>query len=52
MERTKKHLKNVFKENGLDVVLDCEMKIVNYLNVAFSINDCTHGPYQKPDEII
>ena len=28
------------------------MEIVNYLNVAFNLNDGTYRPYQKPDNII
>ena len=29
MEKIKEHLQKVFKENVLEVVLDCNMKIVN-----------------------
>ena len=28
------------------------MKIVNYLDVTFNLNDGTYRPYQKPDNII
>ena len=28
------------------------MKIVNYLDVTFNLNDGTYRPYQKPDSII
>ena len=28
------------------------LEIVNYLNVAFNLNDGTYRPYQKPDNII
>ena len=28
------------------------MKIVNYLDVTFNLNDGTYWPYQKPDNII
>ena len=28
------------------------MKIVNYLDVTFNLNEATYQPYQKPDNII
>ena len=28
------------------------MKIVNYLDITFNLNDGTYLPYQKPDNII
>ena len=28
------------------------MKVVNYLDVTFNLNDGTYWPYQKPDNII
>ena len=32
MEKIKKRLQNVFRSNGLDVIIECNMKIVNYLD--------------------
>ena len=53
MEKIKKHLQKVFKNNGLDVIIECNMKLVNYLDVTFNLNDDgTYWPYQKPDNII
>ena len=28
----KKHLQKVFKKNGLDINIECNMKVVNYLD--------------------
>ena len=39
MEKIKKHLQKVFKNNGLDVIIECNMKVVNYLDVTFNLND-------------
>ena len=36
----------------MDVIIECNMKIVNYLDVTFNLNDGTYRPYQKPDNII
>ena len=44
IERLKKHLQKVFKDNGLDVIIDCNMKIVNFLDVIFNLNDVTYQP--------
>ena len=52
MEKFKKRLQKVFKNNGLSVIIECNMKIVNYLDVTFNLNDGTYRPYQKPDNII
>ena len=52
MEKIKKRLQKVFKSNGLNVIIECNMKIVNYLDVTFNLNDGTYRPYQKPDNII
>ena len=41
MEKIKKSLQKVFKTNGLDVIIECDMKVVNYLDVTFKLNDST-----------
>ena len=52
MEKIKKHLQKVFKNNGLDVIIECNVKVVNYSDVTFNLNGGTYWPYQKPDNII
>ena len=44
MEKIKKQLQKVFKNNGLDVIIECNMKIVNYLDVTFNLNVGTYDP--------
>ena len=44
--------KKVFKNNGLDVIINCNMKIVNYLDATFNLNNGTYRPYQKPGNMI
>ena len=51
MERFNKRLQKVFKSNGLDVIIECNMKTVNYLDVTFNFNDGTYRPYHKTDNI-
>ena len=52
MEKIKKHLQKVLKNNGLDVIIECNMKVVNYLDITFNLNDGTYRPCPKPDNII
>ena len=47
VEKIKKCLQKAFKNNGLDVIIECNMKIVNYLDITFNLNDSTYRPYQK-----
>ena len=32
----------MFKNKGLDVIMNCNMKIVNYLDVMLNLNDGTY----------
>ena len=42
--KVKKQLQKLFKNNGLNVIIECNMKIVNYLDVTFNLNDGTYRP--------
>ena len=42
MEKIKKHLQKVFKNNGLDIIIECNTKVINYLGVTFNLNDSTY----------
>ena len=52
VEKIEKRLQEVFKNNGFDVIIECNMKIVNYLDITFNLNRGIFQPYQKPDNII
>ena len=52
IEKIKKRLQKVFKNNGLDLIIEWNNKIVNYLDVTFNLNEASYQPYQKPDNII
>ena len=47
MEKIKEHLQKVFKNNGLDVIIECNMKVVNYLDVTFNLNTALTDPTEK-----
>ena len=47
--QVKKNIQRIFKEHGLDIIIQCNMKIVNYLDVTFNLNN---GTYTKPNNEI
>ena len=52
-ERIKKEFQKVFNENGLKIVIKCNLKVVDYLDATFNLNDGTYKPFKKPnDEIL
>ena len=40
----------MFKNKGLDIIINCNMKIVNYLDVTLNLKDGSYRPYKKPNE--
>ena len=52
LERIKKNLQKTFKDFGLEIVAESNLKIVNYLDVTLNLNNGTFKPYHKPDDII
>ena len=51
-EKVKKDIQKMFKENELDIVIQCNMKTVNYLDVTLNLENSTYCPYQKENNQI
>ena len=49
-EKIKKAFQKIFKNKGLDIIINCNMKIVIYLDVALNWNDGFYRPYEKPND--
>ena len=49
-EKIKKEFQKIFVENGLNIVIKCNMKIVDYLDVTLNLNDGSFKPFRKPDD--
>ena len=49
-ERIKKTFQKMFKNKGLDIIINYNMKIVNYLGVTLNLNDGSYRHYKKPNE--
>jgi len=50
--KEKKDFQKIFKENGFDIVIQCNIKTVNYLDLTLNLTNGTYRPYHKPDNII
>ena len=49
-EKIRKTFQTMFKNKRLDIIINCNMKIVNYLDVTLNLNDGSYRPYKKPNE--
>ena len=49
-ERIKKDITRHFKNHGLNITIQTNMKTVNYLDVTFNLNSGTYYPYRKPND--
>ena len=49
-ERLKKEFQKIFNENGLKIVIQCNLKVVDYLDATFNLNDGSYKPYRKPND--
>lgn len=48
-ERTRKEITKTFKNHGLSITIQSNLKIVNFLDVTLNLTDGTHYPYRKPN---
>ena len=51
-ERIKKDFQNIFRNNDLNVVIKCNLKIVDYLDVTLNLLNNTYKPFSKPNNEI
>ena len=49
-EKIKKKFQKVFNDNGLQITILCNLKIVDFLDATFNLNDGSYKPYRKPDD--
>ena len=50
LERIKKFIQKTFKDKGLELIIQCNMKITNYLDITMNLTTGTTSPYRKPDD--
>ena len=44
--------RTTFKKYGLNLIIECNKTIVNYLDITLNLLDGTYKPYQKPENTI
>ena len=49
-ERERKNITRYFKDHGLNITIQTNMKSVNYLDVTFNLTTGTYRPYRKPND--
>ena len=47
-EKIKKHFQNIFRKNNINMIVKCNLKIVDYLDVTLNPSDESHKPFHKP----
>ena len=40
------------QQYGLEIIIECNQKVVDYLDVTFNLKNGTYNPYHKPDKKI
>ena len=51
-DRTRKELIRVFKDLGLQITVQTNLKSVDYLDVTLDLETETHQPYRKPNDTL
>jgi len=49
-DRIRKDITRHFKTHGLNITIQTNLKIVNFLDVTFNLNNGTYYPYRKPND--
>ena len=52
MERIEKNFQSLFKKYRLEIIIECDKKVVDYLDVTFNFKDGAYKPYDMPDNKI
>ncbi len=48
-DRIRKDITKQFKQHGLNITIQTNLKIVNYLDVTFNLKNASYYPYKKPN---
>ena len=50
LKKIKKTFQNILKNKCSDIIINSNMKIVNYLDITLNLNDGSYRPYKKSTE--
>ena len=51
-EKIKKHFQSIFHKNNLSIIIKCNLKIVDYLDITLNLSDGSYKPFHKPNSEI
>ena len=51
-EKIKKYIQKLFKDNHLNIIIQSNLKILNYLDVTFNLSNATCQPFCWPNNEI
>ena len=51
-EKIKKQVPSFLKQKGPQIIIDCYLKVVNYLDVIFNLNGGSYRPHREPNDEI
>ena len=51
-ERLRKNVAKIFKDCGLSITRKTNLKIVDYLDVTFDLQNNSYKPYRKPNNLL
>ena len=51
-EKIKKHFQNIFRKNNLNIIVKCNLKVVDYLDVTLNLSDGSYKPFHKSNSEI
>ena len=51
-EEIKKEFQQLIMQHGLKLIIKCNLKILDFLDVTLNLTDCTYKPYHKPNDEI
>ena len=49
-DKIRKDITKIFKDVGFDITIQANLKIVNFLDVTFDLQNGTYKPYKKPND--
>ena len=49
-EKIKKQLQSLVKQKGLQIIIECKLKVKTYIDVTFNLNHHSYQSYQKPND--
>ena len=51
-EKLEKSIQSIFRENDLKIIVQCNFKILDYLDVTFNLTDSSNRPFNKANNEI